>query len=146
MEQGSYGDLRLDGLNIGLYANWPAAIHEGNGVATYLIDERADEPQRSALRVLLEGGGGGPWAIFRKTFTELHGPRYLHYEVNANTKLPLVVAAGAVTLEMEYTLNPVTKETIHPRLPLPKVLLSTESTLFGTTQFTVRDAHMNSVH
>jgi hypothetical protein len=52
IEQGSYGDLRLDDLNIGLYANWPAAIHEGNGVATYLIDERANEQQRSALRAL----------------------------------------------------------------------------------------------
>ncbi|TMB87207.1 MAG: DUF1326 domain-containing protein, partial [Chloroflexi bacterium] len=61
VEQGSYGDLRLDGLNIGLYANWPAAIHEGNGIATYLVDERADEPQRTALRGLLEGNGGGPW-------------------------------------------------------------------------------------
>jgi len=146
IEQGSYGDLRLDGLNVGLYANWPAAIHEGNGVATYLIDERADEPQRSALRALLEGGGGGPWAIFRKTFTELHGPRYVHYEVNADTNLPLVVAADAVTLEMEYILNPVTKETIHPRLALPEGLVVKEAALVGSKQFTVRDDHVNYDH
>ena len=26
IEQGAQGDVRLDGLNIGLYCNWPAAI------------------------------------------------------------------------------------------------------------------------
>src|SRR5438094_988195 len=82
----------LDGLNIVLYANWPAAIHEGNGIATCLVDERADEPQRTALRGLLEGSGGGPWAIFRKTFSELHGPRYVRYDVDAETHLPRVRA------------------------------------------------------
>src|SRR3977135_1247747 len=93
IEQGSSGDLRLDGLNIGLYCNWPAAIHEGNGVATYLIDDGADEAQRGALRPLLEGAAGGPWGVFRKTFRERHGPRYVHYEVDAERKLPRVMAA-----------------------------------------------------
>src|SRR5438876_742683 len=73
LEQGIYGDVKLSGLCVGLYANWPAAIHEGNGVATTLIDERADAAQRDALRALVEGRSGGPWAIFRKTFTELQG-------------------------------------------------------------------------
>ena len=60
LEQGIYGDVKLSGLCVGLYANWPAAIHEGNGVATTLIDERADTAQRDALRALVEGRSGGP--------------------------------------------------------------------------------------
>ena len=146
IEQGSYGDMRLDGLNIGLYANWPAAIHEGNGIATYLIDERADEPQRAALRGLLEGTGGGPSGIFRKTFSELHGPRYVRYEVDAETHLPRVKAEGAVAVEMEYILNPVTKETIHPRVVMPEGLVVKEAALVGTKQFTVSDDHVNYDH
>ena len=146
IEQGSYGDLRLDGLNIGLYCNWPAAIHEGNGVATYLIDEGADEPQRAALRALLEGLGGGPWGIFRKTFRELHGPRYVRYEVDGETNLPRVMAADAVAVEMEYILNPVTNETIHPRIVLPEGLVVKEAALVGTKQFTVSDEHVNYDH
>src|SRR5260370_8077177 len=50
IEQGSYGDLRLDGLNIGLYANWPAAIHDGNWVPTSWIDELAADPPLRTIR------------------------------------------------------------------------------------------------
>ena len=138
--------MRLDGLNIGLYAGWPAAIHEGNGVATYLIDSRADEPQRAALQTLLEGGGGGPWAIFRKTFRELHGPRFVRYEVDEQTQLPRVTANGAVAVEMEFILNPVTKETIHPRVVLPEGLVVKEAALVATKRFTVNDDHVKYDH
>jgi hypothetical protein len=146
IEQGSYGDMRLDNLNIGLYCNWPAAIHEGNGVATYLIDDGADEPQRAALRGLMEGTAGGPWGIFRKTFRELHGPRYVRYEVDADTKLPRVRAGDAVEVEMEYILNPLTKETIHPRVVLPEGLVVKEAALVGTKHFTVSDDHVDYDH
>ena len=130
IEQGAFDELKLDGLNIGLYCDWPAAIHEGNGVATYLIDERASEPQRAALQTLLEGNGGGPWAVFRKTFTELHGPRYVRYEVD----------------DEEYILNPVTKETIHPRVVLPEGLIVKDAALVGTKEFTVTDDHVKYDH
>jgi hypothetical protein len=146
IEQGSYGDVRLDGLNMGLYADWPAAIHEGNGVATSFIDEAAEETQRAALGQLLAGNAGGPWAIFRKTFTEFHGPRYVRYEVDSETKLPRVAAAGAIAVEMEYIVNPVTKETIHPRVVLPEGLVVKEAALVGTKHFTVSDDHVKYDH
>jgi len=146
IEQGSYGDVRLDGLNMGLYCDWPAAIHEGNGVATSFIDDGADATQRAALGELLEGNAGGPWAIFRKTFSELHGPRYVRYEVDSDTKLPRVAAADAITVEMEYILNPVTKETIHPRVVLPEGLVVKEAALVGTKRFTVSDEHVKYDH
>ena len=49
VEQGSYGTVMLDGLNFSVYAKWPGAIHEGNGEALILIDERADALQRKAI-------------------------------------------------------------------------------------------------
>lgn len=146
IEQGTYGEVRVDGLHIGLYCDWPAAIHEGNGVATYLIDERASEAQRAALCTLLEGTAGGPWGIFRKTFTELHGPRYVRYEVDAETQLPRVRAGDAVAVEMEYIRNPVTHETIHPRVVLPEGLVLKEAALVGTKRFTVTDEHVQYDH
>ena len=48
IDSGSYGDVTLNGLSFSVYANWPGAIHEGNGEAVTLIDERADEAQRTA--------------------------------------------------------------------------------------------------
>ena len=97
LEQGVYGDVRLDGLCIGLYANWPAAIHEGNGVATTLIDQKANPAQREALQSLVEGRSAGPWAIFRKTFKELHGPDFVTYEVDTESRLPRVRAGAGRT-------------------------------------------------
>ena len=146
IEKGAYGDVPLDGLNIGMYANWPKAIHEGDGIATYFIDESADDRQRESMRALLEGGSGGPWGIFRSTFRELHGPRYVRYEVDAATRLPRVHAADAIEVEMDYILNPVTKETIHPRVVLPEGLVVKEAALVGTRRFSVKDKDVSYDH
>lgn len=146
VEEGAYGDVRLDGLHAGLYADWPKAIHEGDGVAVYLVDERADEPQRAALRTLLEGQAGGPWAIFRKTFRELHGPHFVRYTVDAGGKLPSVRAEGVLEMTTEFIRNPVTHETIHPRLALPEGLVLKEASLVSSSRFVVSEEHVRYDH
>lgn len=135
VEEGTYGDVPLAGLNASVYGDWPKAIHEGDGVAAYLIDERADEAQRSALGTLLEGQAGGPWAIFRKTFRELHGPQFVRYEVDARGQLPSVRAEGVLELATEFIRNPVTRETVHPRLSLPEGLVLKEASLVASSRF-----------
>lgn len=137
LETGIYGEVKLDGLCMGLYASWPAAIHEGNGVATTLIDDRANAGQREALQSLVEGRSGGPWAIFRKTFTELGGPNYVTYKVDTENRLPSVRAGDTLTIETEYIRNPVTKETIHPHLALPEGLLLKEMALVASKRYTL---------
>ena len=146
IEKGAYGDVPLDGVIIGQYANWPAAIHEGNGVAVSLIDERANESQRQAVETMLEGKVGGPWAIFRNTYRELHGPRFVRYEVVDDTKLPRVVGGDSVEVEMTYIRNPMTGETIHPRLVLPEGLILKEAALTATKRFRVKDDHVKYDH
>lgn len=137
IEQGRHGETKLDGLCIGLYASWPKAIHEGNGTATTLIDERADATQRAALKTLLEGAAGGPWAIFRKTVTALHGPDFVPYEVDVASSLPRVHAGDGLEVELEHIRNPVTGETVHPRIALPEGLVVKEAALVGTKRFTL---------
>jgi hypothetical protein len=146
IEKGAFGDVALDGLIIGQYANWPAAIHEGNGVAVSFIDDRANDSQRQALATLVDGRAGGPWAIFRPTYRELHGPRFVRYSVDAETRLPKVLAGGAVEVEMRYIVNPVTGETIHPSLVLPEGLILKEAELTATARFNVKDAHVSYDH
>ncbi len=53
IETGEYGGVRLDGLNLRLFVDWPGAIHQGNGHAVILVDERADTRQREALETLV---------------------------------------------------------------------------------------------
>lgn len=137
IEQGVYGDVKLDGLFVSLYADWPRAIHEGDGVALYLVDERADESQRFALSTLLQGEAGGPWAIFRKTFREVHGPQFARYSAALEGQLPRVRAEGVVELTTEFIRNPMTKETIHPRIALPEGLVVKDAALLGSSRFVV---------
>lgn len=146
IEQGRYGDTVLDGLSIGLYADWPKAIHEGSGIARSLIDARADEKQRAALRTLVEGSAGGPWAIFRKTFSELHGPEYVPFEVSVDSQLPAARVGGTLTVEYEAIRNPVTQETIHPRVVMPEGLVVKEAALVGTKRFTLGGEHVAYDH
>ena len=139
IEAGAYGDVALDGLCLSLYANWPKAIHEGDGVAVCLIDDKATEPQRAALRTLVEGQAGGPWGIFRKTFTKLHGPTAVRYEANFSGELPSFKAGNAVECSTQFIRNPVTHTTSHPRIVLPEGLVLKDGALLASNRFVVRD-------
>ena len=46
IEQGHVNDVRLDGLGLAVFADWPGAIHEGAGAPPVYMDDRADGAQR----------------------------------------------------------------------------------------------------
>ena len=50
IDQGHYGDIKLDGLRVGATYKWPGAVHEGNGEYKIYIDEKADPQQRGRFR------------------------------------------------------------------------------------------------
>ena len=81
VQQGSFGGVSLDGLNFSIYVNWPGAIHEGNGEALILVDERADDDQRRAISTLVGGNVGGPWGVLAWTWPTIHGPKPAKFEV-----------------------------------------------------------------
>ena len=139
VEAGVFGETKLDGLYLSLFGDWPAAIHEGNGVATALIDDRADRAQREALTTLVEGNAGGPWGIFRKTFTTFHGPTSVRYEANFAGDLPSVKAGDALECTTQFIRNPVTNETGHPRIVLPEGLILKDAALLASKRFVVRE-------
>jgi hypothetical protein len=134
IENGRIGDVSLDGLALSVFANWPAAIHEGGGVAIGLIDERADEQQTEALTSVLLGEVGGPWAIFINTY-ELEGPRRANFEI-----LDDGFRIGDVAqLETAAIKNPVTGVEIHPSLTLPEGLVAKHLDLHASSTFRVND-------
>lgn len=135
---GRFGAARLDGLNFTLAADWPAAIHEGNGEALILIDERADEAQRRAIQTLLEGQAGGPWAILRDTLSRVHGPRFVPYTVKLDGVHSTVRAGDCLHLELQPSRNPVTKAEAFPRLLLPQGFIWKDGALGASKVFLVR--------
>ncbi len=136
---GRYGDTKLEGLNFTLAADWPGAIHEGNGVALILIDERANEAQRRALERLVRGEAGGPWAILSHTLATVHGPKFVPYHVKLDGLRSSVRAGAELELEMQPIRNPVTGAEVHPRILLPEGFVWKDGSVGASKVFRVRD-------
>ncbi|MGA9357112.1 MAG: DUF1326 domain-containing protein [Mycobacterium sp.] len=62
IEQGNFNETKLDGLDWAVLMSWPGEVVEGNGTQQVIIDERADPPQREALRKILHGESTAPGA------------------------------------------------------------------------------------
>ncbi len=61
--EGHFDDTPLAGLNWAALYKWPGEIAEGNGKRQIVIDERADEAQRTALETIISGEACEPLAI-----------------------------------------------------------------------------------
>ncbi|HXG35885.1 MAG TPA: DUF1326 domain-containing protein [Dehalococcoidia bacterium] len=140
IQEGNYGDVQLAGLNFSVLADWPKAIHEGNGEAVVLIDERADERQRQAITALVTGQAGGPWAIVGNTLSKVHGPLFVAYEVKLDGANSVIRAGDMLELEMEPIRNPVTGAEAYPRVVLPQGFVYQESTRTSSKLFRVKGA------
>jgi hypothetical protein len=138
IDRGHYGDTTLDGLALSVFADWPAAIHEGGGKAVAFFDDRADESQRAALTTLARGDAGGPWGIFVTTY-ELAEPRPLPYDVEVADEHSRYTIGEAVELQVETIRNPVTGNEVHPRLQMPEGLLVRDLGLYASKTFRVSD-------
>lgn len=128
--------VRLDGLGLAVFADWPRAIHEGGGVASAYIDDRADEAQRAALTRLARGEIGGPWALFINTY-ELSGPHPVRFDVELSEHTSRFELGAVARLQMEPIRNPVTGAEVHPSVRLPEGLVFNEGYYATSSVFTV---------
>lgn len=78
IREGSYGDVKLDDLNVVAVASFTGNIWTGEGkpVMGIFIDERADEGQREALQTIWAGEAGGWPAGFAAMVEEVRGIEY----------------------------------------------------------------------
>jgi len=139
VDEGGYGDTRLDDLNFTVVAKWPGAIHEGNGEALILVDQRADEAQRQAIETLVGGDVGGPWGILAWTWPTIHGPHPVPYELELAGITTRMKAGDVVELELEPIRNPVSGAEVHPGMVLPEGLIVKRGDLGASKTFTVDD-------
>lgn len=137
IEDGAFNDTSLGGLNFSVYVNWPGAIHEGNGEALILVDERASDEQRSAIERLLTGEVGGPWGILAWTWPKKHGPHAVSYNVSFDSVNTRVRAGDHLEVECGPIRNPVTGAEVHPGVVLPEGIIFKRGDLGTTTHFRV---------
>jgi hypothetical protein len=137
VEKGAAGDVTLDGLNFSVYANWPGAIHEGDGEALVVIDERADAAQHAAIEEILGGTVGGPWAVFAWTWPKVHGPLTAAYTVAFDGVKTRMKCGDYVEVECGPIRNPVTGAESYPGIVLPQGIVLKQGELGATTRFRV---------
>lgn len=139
IDRGEVNGVTVDGLGVALYANWPGAIHEGGGRAACYLDDRSNDAQRSALTHLLQGEHGGPWGLFRKTYT-LDGPEPARFEVDLAGHATRAKVGDFVELEVQPIRNAVTQAEAHPEVVLPEGLVVKHGHLAASKVFRVRGA------
>ena len=125
IDEGHFGDIRLDGLYaINTYA-WPGAIHEGNGSMQSIIDERATEEQRKALVMILQGEGAAAGAvmlqIYRSMCSTVFEPlfRPIRLEIDIGERTAQLTVPSLVESVVQPIRNPVTGAVHRARIDLP---------------------------
>jgi len=124
-DKGHFGDVRLDSLKVVGVFSWPKAIHEGDGRAFLIVDERASEDQREALFSILSGDNTEPgktiWNVFAATFTEVLPPEFkpIHIDIDVEARSAKVRVDGLIDMHGEPIRNPVTGEEHRARIDLP---------------------------
>lgn len=73
IDQGDYGGVTLDGLNVAMAVRTPGPMADGNWSAALYLDERANEQQRQALQAIFTGSVGGPPAVFAPLISSVLG-------------------------------------------------------------------------
>lgn len=125
IENGHFGDIRLDGLKAAGVLQWPGAIHEGHGKALMIIDERADEAQRKALLTILSGQETAPgatiWNVFASTMEHVYDPVFapIDIEIDIEKRKGRLQVNGFIDVTGEPIRNPVTGQEHRVRIDIP---------------------------
>jgi hypothetical protein len=70
IDHGRFGDVDLSGITAIAIADWPKAIHEGNGRVVFVVPPATTDAQVNALAQIYTGQAGGmPWEMLGTTFT-----------------------------------------------------------------------------
>jgi hypothetical protein len=126
INQGHFGDVKLDGLRAAAMWHWPGAIHEGNGVMQVVVDERADAAQRDAIVKILSGQETADmatvWWVFSAMCPTKHPPLFkpINFEVDVDARRAHLEIPGLVEAFGEPIKNPVTGADHRVRIDFPE--------------------------
>jgi len=73
IDQGTFGQVPLDGLGFIVVGYTPEEMGKGNWSVGVVVDERADAAQRQAILTIASGDAGGPMAALAGMITRFVG-------------------------------------------------------------------------
>lgn len=125
LDEGYFGDVRLDGVKWVSCVAWPGPIHMGGGEVLTIVDERTSEAQRNALFTILKGEETEPGAtifnVFSTVIDTIHPPLFLpiDFEVDIEERTGRFRVPDLVESEASPIRNPVTGEPHRVRVAIP---------------------------
>lgn len=102
IDKGHFEDTDLAGLRAAIVYAWPGPVFEGKGEMQVIIDENADEAQRSALEAVLCGEeteeAATHWWVYRAMCDTVHPTLYksIDYEVDIERRTARVAVPGVL--------------------------------------------------
>ncbi len=124
VDEGYFGDVRLDGVKFAATYFFPRAIHHGDGHMHPILDESTSEDQRNALFTIMSGEGqpaGTMFNIFSIIIDHIHDPLFLPigFEWDVHKRTCKIDLPGVARAETTPILNPVTDTEVQIRTVLP---------------------------
>lgn len=101
IEQGKFGDVALDGLNVALAVYAPGTMVETKWTAAAYFDERADVAQTDALHAIFSGKAGGHPAVLASFIGEILGAKSVPMHYNSDGKKSSLTIPGVTEAEIE---------------------------------------------
>jgi hypothetical protein len=122
---GHYNQTKLNGLCFAVTVRFPGALHEGNGQAQPIIDQRATPEQRDALGAILSGehsAEGTLFHIFSLIVTQMHDPIVAPFDFSFDKegRTARLVIPGVLETEVEPIKNPVTGASHRIQVVMPE--------------------------
>jgi hypothetical protein len=112
IDKGHFGEVDLTGLYFAVTYAWPGPVFEGGGELQAIIDERADEAQRSALKSIITGKetleAATHWWVFHAMSETMHETLYkpIEFEWDYEGRLAKVSIPGILESAGEPIRNP----------------------------------------
>jgi len=102
IDEGNFGDTKLDGLKFALVIRSGKVMADGNWVFGGVVDERADAAQRRALVAIVGGEAGGPPGFIRENLvSDFRGVEFKPIEFNLDGLKRSTVIPDVVSFEIE---------------------------------------------
>src|SRR5215468_10547749 len=122
INNGNYGSVRLDGLNVAVVAHTSGPMANGNWTVAAYIDERADDKQTEALGAIFTGAAGGPMAAFAPLISKNLGVRKapITYRIDGkkrSAEIPHILHMSVDPLPTAHPSGEMWANTGHPINP-----------------------------
>jgi hypothetical protein len=156
--KGHFNGTRLDGLSFFVTVQFPGPLHEGNGQAQPIIDERASPEQREALFGIMSGQNsaeGTLFHIFSLIVSKMHEPVFAPVDLRFDKagRTARLMIPGVLESEVEPIRNPVTGAEHRIKVVMPEgfehiegEVASSDIRSTGAIRFETRQSHSTLAH